>query len=203
MSRPLTSRERRGAALIVLALVLCAGYWLLIDSWFAGPLRDINAQADQLREQQLRYAGLLSQGDTLKKQLEQAKNDPASSTSLLPGDDPSAVAADLMQRVADLISSHASTGGGCSLTQRMPITPEQDGAEPYRQVKVSLTLECAIEPLTAILHELEYQRPFLFVDEMSIRRGADAPLKGGAGKLVAHLLVRGYLQPAAVAEATP
>ena len=65
MSRPLTSRERRGAALIVLALVLCAGYWLLIDSWFAGPLRDINAQADQLREQQLRYAGLLSQGDTL------------------------------------------------------------------------------------------------------------------------------------------
>lgn len=203
MRRPLTSRERRGAALIVLALVLCAGYWLLIDSWFTGPLRDINAQADQLREQQQRYAGLLSQGDALKQQLEQARNDPASSTSLLPGDDPSAVAADLMQRVADLISSHASTGGGCSLTQRMPITPEQDGAEPYRQVKVSLTLECAIEPLTAILHELEYQRPFLFVDEMSIRRGADAPLKGGAGKLVAHLLVRGYLQPAAVVEATP
>jgi general secretion pathway protein M len=80
----------------------------------------------------------------------------------------------------------------------MPITPEQDSAEPYRQVKVSLTLECAIEPLTAILHELEYQRPFLFVDEMSVRRGADAPSKGGAGKLVAHLLVRGYLQPAGV-----
>ena len=203
MRRPLTSRERRGAALLVLALVLCAGYWLLIDSWFAGPLRDINAQADQLREQQQRYAGLLSQGDALKQQLEQARNDPASSTSLLPGEDPSAVAADLMQRVADLISSHATTGGGCALTQRMPITPEQDGSEPYRQVKVSLTLECAIEPLTAILHELEYQRPFLFVDEMSIRRAADAPLKGGAGKLVAHLLVRGYLQPAAVAETAP
>ncbi len=203
MRRPLTSRERRGAALLVLALVLCAGYWLLIDSWFAGPLRDINAQAEQLREQQQRYAGLLGQGDALKQQLEQARNDPASSTSLLPGEDPSAVAADLMQRVADLISSHATTGGGCALTQRMPITPEQDGAEPYRQVKVSLTLECAIEPLTAILHELEYQRPFLFVDEMSIRRAADAPLKGGAGKLVAHLLVRGYLQPAAVAEAAP
>ncbi|EPN55362.1 general secretion pathway protein M, partial [Pseudomonas syringae pv. actinidiae ICMP 19096] len=42
----------------------------------------------------------------------------------------------------------------------------------YRQVKVSLTLNCAIEPLTAILHALEYQRPFLFVDEMSMRRDA-------------------------------
>ena len=203
MRRPLTPRERRGAALIVLALVLCAGYWLLVDSWFAGPLREINAQADQLREQQQRYAGLLSQGDSLKQQLEQARNDPASSTSLLPGDDPSAVAADLMQHIADLISAHASTGGGCALTQRMPITPEQDTAEPYRQVKVSLTLECAIEPLTAILHELEYQRPFLFVDEMSVRRGADAPMTGAAGKLVAHLLVRGYLQPAAVVEPAP
>ncbi len=82
----------------------------------------------------------------------------------------------------------------------MPITPEQDDAEPYRQVKVSLTLNCAIEPLTAILHDLEYQRPFLFVDEMSIRRRADAPASGGAGKLVVHLLVRGYLQPAAAAQ---
>ena len=203
MRRPLTPRERRGAALLILALVLCAAYWLFVDSWFAGPLRNMNEQAEQLREQQQRYAGLLKQGDSLKKQLEQARNDPASSTSLLPGDDPSAVAADLMQRIADLISSQASTGGGCKLTQRMPITPEQDSAEPYRQVKVSLTLECAIEPLTAILHALEYQRPFLFVDEMSVRRDANAPAKGGAGKLVAHLLVRGYLQPAMPADAAP
>lgn len=34
MRRPLTSRERRGAALMILALVLCLAYWLLIDSWF-------------------------------------------------------------------------------------------------------------------------------------------------------------------------
>ncbi|ODJ94057.1 general secretion pathway protein GspM [Pseudomonas viridiflava] len=201
MRRPLNSRERRGAALIILALVLYLAYWLLIDSWFAGPLRDISEQTEQLREQQQRYAGLLKQGDSLREQLEQARSDPASSTSLLPGDDPSAVAADLMQRVADLISDQADTGGGCALTQRMPITPEQDSSEPYRQVKVSLTLDCAIEPLTAILHALEYQRPFLFVDEMSLRRDTDAPATGGASKLVVHLLVRGYLQPASAGEA--
>ncbi|AGE25206.1 putative general secretion pathway protein M [Pseudomonas poae RE*1-1-14] len=186
--------------MIALALVLGAAYWLLIDSWFAGPLRAMGEQAEQLREQQQRYAGVLRQRDSLREQLEQARQDPASSTSLLPGDDPSAVAADLMQRLADLINSRASVGGGCSLTQRMPITPEQDEAEPYRQVKVSLTLNCAIEPLTAILHELEYQRPFLFVDEMSIRRSPNAPASGAAGKLVVHLLVRGYLQPAAAAQ---
>jgi general secretion pathway protein M len=201
MRRSLTPRERRGAALIVLAFVLCAAYWLLIDSWFAGPLRDIDSQTETLRSQQQRYAGLLQQGDALHAQLEKAQQDPDSNTSLLPGEDPSAVAADLMQRVADLIDSHADTGAGCTLTQRMPITPEQEGSEPYRQVKVSLTLECGIEPLMAILHELEYQRPFLFIDDLSVRRDANAPLKGAAGKLVAHLLVRGYLQPAGALQA--
>ena len=203
MRRPLTPRERRGAALIGLALVLGAVYWLLIDSWFAGPLRAMGEQAEQLREQQQRYAGVLRQADSLRQQLEQARQDPTSSTSLLPGDDPSAVAADLMQRIADLINSRATVGGGCSLTQRMPITPEQDDSEPYRQVKVSLTLNCAIEPLTAIVHELEYQRPFLFVDEMSIRRAPNAPVSGGAGKLAVQLLVRGYLQPARARQVQP
>lgn len=37
MRRPLNSRERRGAALIILALVLYLAYWLLIDSWFMRP----------------------------------------------------------------------------------------------------------------------------------------------------------------------
>src|SRR5450830_662998 len=178
MRRPLTPRERRGTALLILAVVLGAAYWLLIDSWFAGPLRAMGEQAEQLREQ-----------------LDQARQDPASQTSLLPGDDPDAVAADLMQRLADLINRHATLGGGCSLTQHKPITPEQDDGEPYRQVQVSLTLNCAIEPLTAILHELEYQPPFLFVDELRIRRGKQAPVSGGAGQLVVQLLVRGYLQP--------
>ena len=103
MRRPLTRRERRGAALLTLALVLGAAYWLLIDSWFAGPLRAMGEQAEQLREQQQRYASVIRQGDALREQLAQAQQDPASSASLLPGDDPDVVAADMMQRLADQI----------------------------------------------------------------------------------------------------
>ncbi|WP_178076559.1 type II secretion system protein GspM, partial [Pseudomonas sp. 43NM1] len=126
-----------------------------------------------------------------------ARRDPASRSSLLPGTDPSGVAADLMQRSLDLVKAHADQGPGCQVTQRMPITPEQNSAEPYRQVKVSLTLECAMEPLTGLLHDLEYAQPFLFVDHVSIRRQTSAPASGGAGRLQVNLLLRGYLQPAA------
>jgi general secretion pathway protein M len=197
-ARELTPRERRGAALIVLALVVGAVYWLLIDSWFAGPLRDMGEEAEQLKAQQQRYASLLLQRETLNAALQTAEQDPASNASLLTGEDPSAVAADLMQHVADVITAQGAKGAGCTLTQRMPITPEQDGSEPFRQVKVSVTLECAIEPLMAVLHGLEYQRPLLFIDHMSVRRAAGAPGKGGAGRLTVQLLIRGYLQPVAV-----
>ena len=196
MSRELTARERRGAALIVLALAVWAGWWLLVQSWFLDPLMTIENQADSLREQQQRYAGDLQQRDALQQQLQQARRDPASRSSLLPGTDPSGVAADLMQRSLDLVKAHAAQGPGCQVTQRMPITPEQNSAEPYRQVKVSLTLECAMEPLTGLLHDLEYGQPFLFVDHLSIRRQTSAPASGGAGRLQVNLLLRGYLQPA-------
>jgi len=196
MRRELTARERRGAALIVLALAVWAAWWMLVQSWFLNPLVEIESQADSLREQQQRYAGALQQREALQQQLQQARRDPASRSSLLPGTDPSAVAADLMQRSLDLVKAHAAQGPGCQVTQRMPITPEQNSAEPYRQVKVSLTLECAMEPLAGLLHDLEYGQPFLFVDHVSIRRQTSAPASGGAGRLRVNLLLRGYLQAA-------
>jgi general secretion pathway protein M len=101
-----------------------------------------------------------------------------------------------MQRSLDLVKAHAEQGPGCQVTQRMPITPERDSAEPYRQVKVSLTLECAMEPLANLLHDFEYGQPFLFVDNLSLRRATSAPASGGAGRLQVHLLLRGYLQQA-------
>lgn len=194
MRRELTRRERRGAALIVLALVLWAAWWLLVQSWFLDPLSVLEEQADSLRAQQQRYAGVLEQRASLEQQLQAARRDPSSRTSLLPGEDPSAVAADLMQRSLDMVKAHASQGPGCQVTQRMPITAQRDSAEPYRQVKVSLTLECAMEPLARLLHDFEYGQPFLFIDNLSLRRATSAPASGGAGRLQIHLLLRGYLQ---------
>jgi general secretion pathway protein M len=196
LNRALSPRERRGAALIVLALLLWAAWWLLVQSWFLDPLNALNEQADALRTQQQRYAAILQQRDGLEQQLQAARRDPSSRTSLLPGEDPSAVAADLMQRSLDLVKAHADQGPGCEVTQRMPITPDRDSAEPYRQVKVSLTLECAMEPLANLLHDFEYGQPFLFVDNLSLRRATSAPASGGAGRLQVHLLLRGYLQQA-------
>ena len=197
--RPLNPRERKIVALGVLGLLLWAGWYLFVDSLLLAPLRDLDEQAQTLREQQRRYASLILQQPQLEARLKQARNDPAQRNSLLPGDDPNAVAADLMQFAVEQVRRQAAKGPGCEVTQRMPIAAaesDQTQAEPYRPVKVSLTLACAIEPLAALLHDLEHGQPSLFIDQLSIRRGSSAPAQGPAGRLDVHLLIRGYLQAA-------
>ncbi|MEN5143621.1 type II secretion system protein GspM [Pseudomonas juntendi] len=197
--RPLNPRERKIVALGLLGLLLWAGWSLFVDSLLLAPLRDLDEQAQTLREHQRRYASLMLQQPQLEARLRQARNDPAQRDSLLPGDDPNAVAADLMQHAVEQVRRQASNGAGCEVTQRMPIAPanSEDGRpEPYRPVKVSLTLACAIEPLAALMHALEYGQPSLFIDQLSIRRSTGAPAQGPAGRLEVHLLIRGYFHAA-------
>ncbi|HKS13173.1 MAG TPA: type II secretion system protein GspM, partial [Pseudomonas sp.] len=146
--RPLTSRERKIAALGALGLLLWTLWSVLIDGLFLAPLRSLDEQADALREQQRRYASLILQRPALEALLKRTQDSPAQRNSLLPGDDPNGVAADLMQQVVERVKAQSGLGPGCEVTQRMPVAAAgQDQAEPYRQVKVSLTLACAIEPL--------------------------------------------------------
>lgn len=196
MPRTLTARERRIGAWLLLAALLALLYSLVIWPVYIAPAQDIHAQMQTLAEQRQHYQQLLAQRGALQQGLEAVQGD---DVGLLPGDDPSAVAADLMQTVAQRIKDLATRGGGCQLTQRMPIVTQEQSAAPFRQVRLSLDLDCAIEPLTAVLQQLESAQPLLFVDEMTIRRGNNAPATGGAGRLVVHLLVSGYLMAAPAA----
>lgn len=196
MRRPLNRSERRIIALSVLALLLWTAWSVLIDSWFATPMDDLDQQMQVLQVQHQRYARALAQAPAVQAELERARQDPASRRSLLPGDDPSAVAADLMQIAVQRIKTVAALGPGCNVTQRVPIVPEQDSAQAYRQVKVSLTLECATEPLMQVLHSFEYGQPSLFVEALNISRAANAQPTGAAGRMKVQLLLRGYLTAA-------
>ena len=195
--RTLTSRERKVAALSLLILLVWTGWYLLIEVSLLAPVREMNQESITLQEQQRHYAGLIAQGESLEATLAQSQSAPALNNRLLPGNDPNAVAANLMQLVLDRIDEHSDQGPGCDVTQRMPIAPNNQASDvPYRQVKVSLSLECAIEPLANVLHALEYGQPSLFVDQLNIQRASTAPTLGGPGRLEISLLVRGYLRKA-------
>ncbi|HKS13361.1 MAG TPA: type II secretion system protein GspM [Pseudomonas sp.] len=202
MRPQLSARDQRVAALVLLGLVIAAAYWLLVHSWFVGPLLAANQQLSDLMDQHQHYSALLGQRETLQRQVQEARLRSSDTQALLPGEDSGVVAGDLMQQVVEQVKRLEAVGPGCKVTQRMPMSAERVAQElPYQRVTLSLDLECAIEPLTRLLHALEYARPLLFVEELTITRAAQARQEQGTGRLSVHLLVAGYM--AAQAPATP
>ena len=198
MRPQLSAREQRVAALALLGLVVAAAYWLLVHSWFVGPWMVANQQLAELDDQQRHYNALLDQREALQRQVQDARLHSRDTQTLLPGQDSGAVASDLMQKVAEQVKILETVGPGCKVTQRMPMAAEPAAQGlPYPRVMLSLDLECGVEPLTRLLHALEYARPLLFVEELNISRGAQAKQGQAAGRLSVHLLVAGYMAASA------
>lgn len=196
MRRPLTPRESKTAALAILAALLSLVYWGILQPWLIAPQQALNQQMDALRDSQRRYAALLARRESLQAQWAAAQADPASEDALLPGDDPSTGAAGLMQHAADIVGRHASDGAGCEVLNRTPSVAEP-GDEAYAQVKVTLNLSCAIEPLEAVLYDIETGRPYLFVNQLRIEHHVDTSATARPGRLQVQLLVTGYLHRSA------
>ncbi|WP_237720842.1 type II secretion system protein GspM [Pseudomonas asplenii] len=149
----LTHRDQRAAALLLAALCLVAVYFIGIHWWFTTPLQSIEANMAILRAQHQRYRALEAQRPQLQAQLAEAQNTPAGNDSLLPDTDTGTATAQLMQWVVAKVQALPPDNGGCTMNNRIPIVTADTA--PYRQVKVSVSLDCSIAPLVTLLHGLE------------------------------------------------
>jgi len=200
----LTPRDSRIAAIGLLLLALLLVYFLLLHWWFVAPLRDIDAQMDDLRDTQSRYAAAIAEKPLLEKRIAALGAGQAASSAFLPDDDPNTAAADLMQRVVDAVAAHTA-GGSCTVTQKMPVTnPQVAAGEPYRKAAASINLSCDIQPLVAVLQSLEQGTPYLFVDNLNIYRNPVA-VQGNGLPLEVQFTLSGYVHaanaPAAASDA--
>ena len=76
----------------------------------------------------------------------------------------------------------------------LPSPPSAPG-EPYRKAAVSISLSCDIQPLATVLHALEQDMPYLFVDDLSIYRNPVVAQQGGSAPLEIQFTVSGYVRP--------
>ena len=191
----LKPRDSRLAAIGLLLVVLVIAYFALLHWWFVAPLRAIDAQMADLRDTQGRYAAAIAQKPELEKRIATLGAGQAASSAFLPEDDPNAASAGLMQRVVDVAAAHPRNGG-CEVTQKMPLPePPADSSEPYRKAAVSISLRCDIEPLSAVLHDLEQGTPYLFVGDLSIFRNPVITQQNAQAPLEVQFTLTGYVRP--------
>lgn len=196
--RPLKRRERRIAA-ITLTLLACAmAYLLSVHFWFIAPLAHIADEASTLNvASQQAYALLLRERER-QAQLSRAEPPLTPANVLLAGPDGGAGVAQLLQLLSADLQAVTAEGMSCTLTNRTPGVPEQTGE--YVQVKVGVGLDCLIEPLAKLIYSLETQRPYLFVESLSIRRISPGE---GENHLAVQMSISGYLRGNSPVEAAP
>ncbi len=183
----MTPMQSRLAAIAVTLAALALAYFVLLHWWFVAPLLKVDGQMHDVETLHAKYVAAIAQQPLLEKRVHQLERGGATVGAFVPGNDPSAASADLIQRVTDLVAAHAHQGSGCSMPSKMPVEQGND-QEPFRRVSVSITLDCGMQPLAALLHDFDRGLPYLFVDDMQLARSP-------AGRLQAQLTLSGYLRP--------
>lgn len=198
----LNPRDSRIAAIVLLLLALLLAYFVLLHWWFVAPLQQIRGDMADLRDTHSRYAAAIAEKPALQQRIATLGAGQAASSAFLATDDPNTAAADLMQRVVDVVASNTQ-GGSCVVSQKMPLpNPPASAGEPYRKAAVSISLSCDIEPLAAVLQALEQGTPYLFIDDLSIYRNPVAAQQDHAAPLEVQFTLSGYVRPARGAPAS-
>ena len=188
VGRRLSPAQARLAAIGLALVALAVAHFVLLHWWFVAPLLQVDGQMHDLQQIHAKYAAAIAEQPELQKRVARLEQGGASVDAFLSANDPSAASANLIQRATDVVAAQAHEGSGCSMPSKMPI--EQDtGNEPFRRVSVSITLDCSVQPLAAVLHDFDRGLPYLFVDNLTVARSP-------SGRLQAQLTLSGYLRPA-------
>lgn len=163
----LTPKQSKAAALAILALLV-----LVVIAAVALPLWLLNRRYDAAIEDAttrlVRYSRVVGMRDGLQAKGVQVKALEASH-HFLKSASPTLAAAELQELVKTILDAN-----GGKLNSFSPLAYKDEGA--YRQIPVALQLNAPLSGVKAMLYALESARPYLFVDNLSIR----APYNVGA-----------------------
>ena len=185
-SSPLISRL---AAVLLLLTVLLAVYTLLVEPINVG-YDETSQDIEEARDQLARFERAAAMRPALLKQIKEFEAQQDALGYFLSGGTDALAAADLQDRVNDLI---AGEGGTLQSIQPMPGVEE----EGLTRITLHVQMTGTTETLFDVLYALESGSPVLFIDEVDIRNrssisaGADAG--GDAGILTVAFDLSGYL----------
>jgi general secretion pathway protein M len=166
------SPASRSLALALLAVVLLAGYGLVVAPVIAA-YRDTGAAIQEAQDLLQRYRALAAERTGLTDQLTALEQRAAKAGGYLEGATDALAAVELQDRVRRTIER---AGGQLQSTQILPAAAV-DATTPLRRAALRLQLAIATKGLQTMLYELETGQPYLFIDELTIRQRRVRPSK--------------------------
>lgn len=156
----LTPKQSKAAAIVLLLLVAA----LVVAAVFV-PLWLLNQRYDMAVEDAsarlARYSKIIGMREGLQKKAAELKT-LETSHHFLKSASPALAAAELQELAKNILDAN---GGKIN---SLNILPHKDDGQ-YRQISVSLQLSAPLSAVKAMLYALESARPYLFIDNFSIR----------------------------------
>ena len=188
--------------------ILCVLAWFLLASVPVVVLGAIaaswTAEMDRLssrivdsEDQLARYRRMIRTLPDLRAELDRVRKNDSFKAFYFAAPTPALAGAELQRKVQDIVTA---ANGRLISTQ---ILPEQPGESPPR-VRVRTQIQGSTETLLDVLYDLEEARPFLFVDQLSVRsssrperverdpRMSRRPPVNPAGELTVRLDIFGF-----------
>jgi general secretion pathway protein M len=111
------------------------------------------------------------------------------------GSTPALAAAEIQAAVNKIIETNNAR---VFSSQTLPVRNDGKAVAGPAKVSISVQMTASIVPLQLVLHAIETQQPYLFVDQLSVRSNQGRTYKAAPGQVpeyVIQLTVRGYYLP--------
>lgn len=196
MKLSLGKRSTCQLLLIVLVLLPIGAILLIAVGWLT-QVRTLEDQIQTDLERLQRYRGIAASLPALRQALEEERSNDAFKAFYFDADTPALAGAQLQTEVQAMVR----TAGARPISTQILPTDEQD--DPPR-VSVRIQLQGTTDQLFQLLYQVEAARPFLLIEQMSIRsqaRSTRAPARRAArrrttpnnqGQLTVRLDLFGY-----------
>lgn len=182
------------AAAVLIPLVIVAGIGL---PW-ASRVAELDAQIAIQEDQVVRYRQMLASLPTLRAELEQERSNEDVKSFYYDAETAALAGAELQRELQEIVRD---AGARLINTQFLPAGAEE---QPPR-VRIRTQLQGTTEALLDVIYRIEEARPFLFVDQLSVRanvrrtvrsnprfRGRRGTAQAQDGELTIRLDIFGY-----------
>jgi general secretion pathway protein M len=161
MDDSLTSKQSKILALsFLVVLVVAILLAVLYPIWFLN--RHYNEQISEHQHQIHLYQRISSQAEHYQSEASRLKRIRQSDRRYLQSETDSLAKAELQRRVKQVVSS----GKGEILSTQIVDSGQEDG---FRRVAIRVRMKSTLQDSVSIFHKLESGKPYLFVEEITIR----------------------------------
>jgi len=162
------ARNSRFLAIVLLLIVVMIAYVAGVHWWFVAPHLAIADQMQDLSEQQQRFRQMAGQRAEIEKRLAEVRTFEQNNQAFLVDAESNSAFSDLTQRLKQAIGARVKDENRCSIVSNSNFKGGEE--ELYQRVTIQVRMRCDLEPLAAILYDLENGNPYLFVDQLMIYR---------------------------------